>query len=381
MYLTLRICLSLIFLLIPLRALAQTSELPLNGIAIHSELGQEQFIAALYSNVLSDQTNILINGQALRMELKIVSPEGMTLRRFSRMWIEGMSVNNDPDLLTVQADNMVLFDSLFKGRLVRGDNIVFSHQLTRGVDISLNGVMLGNIPSGEFFTMLLRTWIGRVPLSTDFKNAILQAGHIDTKLEMRFDAIHFTPTRSQTIAQWVKTKPASTSSSSKKADADSATLVSTSSNANSSHALLNTTTASSISSKVNVVAISSAQEESQPLTQTTTDDEDEKPLLTAQTLLVRQFYISALLKKIRANTKYPTRANELGQGGNLRITLVVDRNGKITHSQFVQGSQYSLLNQAVLEAIKQSTPLPPMPEELTGSSFEFTVPINFVPVK
>ena len=54
----------------------------LNGLAIHQELGKEQFIGALYSETLSNDPETLINNKLpMRMELKIVAPEGLTTRR------------------------------------------------------------------------------------------------------------------------------------------------------------------------------------------------------------------------------------------------------------------------------------------------------------
>ena len=86
----------------------------LNGIGVHQELGQEVFIGALYSESLSNDAETLMNtAQPMRMELKIVAPDGLTTRRFSRMWIEGMAVNSKADVLTAQANNMVKFDGLF----------------------------------------------------------------------------------------------------------------------------------------------------------------------------------------------------------------------------------------------------------------------------
>lgn len=389
MHLTFRICLGFIVLLISLYSLAQTSESPpLNGIAIHSEFGKELFIGALYSSTSNNKAELSNNSSSMRMELKIIAAEGMTIRRFSRMWIEGMSINNDPVLLTSQADNMVMFDSLFKGRLVQNDHIVFNYEPTKGVDISLNDITLGNISSDDFFTMLLSTWVGKVPLSTDYKNGILKAGLVNADLKNRFDNIQPSPERSLEIANWIKTKPSAVIVDNKKSDSNSSS--STLPNETSKQAINSSaktienpvvTHASTKSVAINTQAKKeSITKQTTQTTQQTTEDDD-APALTAQTVLARQFYISSLLKKIRANTRYPTRANQLGQGGSLRIALVIDRQGNVMNTRFVQGSEYALLNQAVLDAIEKSTPLPAMPDTLEGRTFEFTVPINFVPVK
>ena len=195
------------FLITAFFSLAQAAEPLLNGVAIQAELGKEQFIGALYSNLLSDNIDVLTNGaQSMRMELKITMPEGMTTRRFSRMWIEGMAINNSPELLTAEAGNMVKFDGLFKGRLLQNDNIVFNYEQKKGVNVSVNNVLLGNIPSDNFFAMLLRTWAGKVPPSTDFKNGILKSGKVSAELKSRYENIKPTKERSAEIAAWSKSK-------------------------------------------------------------------------------------------------------------------------------------------------------------------------------
>jgi len=108
-----KLCIS--FLLASISLLSVAAEPQLNGMAVHIDLGKEQFIGALYATTLSDNPEkLLANNQPMRMELKIVAPEGITTRRFSRWWIEGMAINNSPALLTEQADNMVKFDAFLK---------------------------------------------------------------------------------------------------------------------------------------------------------------------------------------------------------------------------------------------------------------------------
>ena len=93
--------------------------------------------------------------------------------------------------------------------------------------------------------------------------------------------------------------------------------------------------------------------------------------------MARQFYVSDLLKKIRTNTRYPKRALERNQAGSVRISVVVNRTGNIIRTSLLEGSQYEQLNEAALEAINQSAPFPPIPETVSGNSFEFTVPTTF----
>ncbi len=138
MYLKHQISLYLSCVLMAICMCSKAAEPTLNGLAIHSELGKEQFIGALYSSIPGSDATTMANAPSLRMELKIVSPEGMTTRRFSRTWIEGMAINNTQAQLTDQADFMVKFDSMFKGRLMQNDHITFSYAQTKGVNIFVN---------------------------------------------------------------------------------------------------------------------------------------------------------------------------------------------------------------------------------------------------
>lgn len=347
-------------------AVSQTTDLQLNGIAIHSEFGKPQFMAALYSSSVNNNTESLSREAAIRMELKVLAPEGLPLRRFSRMWLEAISINSDAALLRAQADNMLLFDSLFKDRLQQKDSLVLNYQRGKGVAVSFNNITLGTIVDDIFFAMLLRTWIGSVPLSTDFKNAILAAGIVTVELKNRFEDMHPSAERSLATAQWLHSKPAAAIASSKKPGVNLAVKTAVQASAATPQAL------AKLPGKAEAAHSAVAVERHQTsITSPATVD-------AVQRLVARQLYISQLLKKIRANTRYPQRANERGQSDSLRIALAIDRQGNIISSSLVQESQYPQLNEAALAAIKKSTPLPPMPVTLTEPSFELTVPITFV---
>lgn len=195
-----RVLISIALLILPH---ASRAEPMLNGIGVHQELGREIFIGALFSESLSnDPGTLLRNQQPMRMELKIVSPEGITARRFSRLWIEGLAVNSKADALMAQADNTVAFDAMFKGRLVPNDYVKISHIPGKGVSVTLNDVLLGTIKDENFFSMLLATWIGSVPLSSDYRDSLLKVGDVDTALRTRFTTIIASAARVAEIRTW-----------------------------------------------------------------------------------------------------------------------------------------------------------------------------------
>ena len=80
--------------------------------------------------------------------------------------------------------------------------------LVKGVNITINDVLLGNIATDKFFSMLLRTWVGKVPLSSDYKDGILKNGNVSAELKSRFDKIKPSKERSTEVAGWSKIKSA-----------------------------------------------------------------------------------------------------------------------------------------------------------------------------
>lgn len=355
---------------------ATRAEPMLNGIGVHQELGREVFIGALYSESLSNDADTLINNtQAMRMDLKIVAPEGLTTRRFSRMWIEGMAVNNKADALTAQADNMVKFDGLFKGRFVKDDVISFTTGPGKGVNIAVNGVLLGNIKDNVFFSMLLSTWIGKIPLSSDYRDSLLKVGDVNAALRSRFDAIAPTAARTTEVKAWagpqveIKDTKVAEAASSKAPTTAKAGAAAVAANELAKPDAAATDKPATQAGKTAPVAAKPATKVS--------DEDDDGPALTAQSLLARQFYVSDAIKKIRGKTKYPQRAQDRAQAGSVRVSVVIDGQGNILSSSILESSKFDLLNKEALDAVKRSAPFPALPAEIGGGRFEFTVPIRW----
>jgi protein TonB len=363
----------------------------LNGIGTHQELGQEIFIGALFSESLSNNAETLINNlQPMRMELKISAPGGLTTRSFSTMWIEGMALNNASSALTAQADNMVKFDGLFKGRFQKDDVITFANIPGKGVDIAVNGVTLGNIKDNAFFSMLLSTWIGKIPLSSEYRESLLKVGDVNSELRRRFDSVGPTASRVADIKAWsqpevpekdvktvavavpketvpLKTEPTTIA----KVDLPKLEVPVIEKPALSIPAPVTRAAASASASTVAAkpaTAVPTPKEE---------DEEDAAPALTAQSLLARQFYVSDAIKKIRGKTRYPQRALDRGQAGSVRVAIVIDRQGNILNTNMLEMSQFEILNKEAQDAIKRSAPFMALPPEIPGARFEFSVPIRW----
>lgn len=386
-------------------------ELTLNGLASYEQLRKEYYIAALYLETFSQDSGSIMNYSGMkRMELRIVIDE-WSPRRFAQHWNQAILINNDAEVQEKHADQILAFTSIPHESLIKGDRITIDLHPDSGTTVKINGSKVFNTASVEFFDVLLNTWIGSRPPSSDFKRDILtlptdQAG---TELLTRYDALEPDKARKKQVATWLK--PAKSSSKGKKAAAGTAVAATASS---SSSAVASTTTVTARSSS----SPSKPKTSSAPApTKTTTKIEAPKPevevavekpklppapkaepkpvakakpkkaapaaaaaaakpKLTEQEKLLKA-YRSNVLKLTYLNTQYPKRSMDLKQQGLVVLKIRISRKGKLLDILEEKSTDHSLLNKAARKAVNKSTPYPEVPDNLEGKDFEFTLPFNF----
>lgn len=374
-----------------------SANIPLNGLSVHQDLGKEQFIAGLYSdNLTTDADSILSSSSPAAMELRVVAKR-LSRRRFNRMWIEGSSINNPGSVLTAQADNMVKFTGLFKKKLVAGDHVRIERNAAGGTDITVNEVQLGSIADPEFFPVLLRTWVGRVPLSSSFRSDLLADGNFDQDLYARYNATNPSEARNDEVLAWKADSTdaalaagatagaaaiaAPTISKPKAAPAISKPKETQIAKVDAPVIAAPTIAAPTLNQAEPIEEPAPTPEPQKPQAAPIEDedeDEDDYTPMTAESLLARQIYISTLLRYTQVQIKkYPSKALRKGQEGSVRMSVNINRSGDVQDYYLVEGTDYSSLNKAVEKAIKKADPYPPMPVNITGDSFSFPVVVNF----
>lgn len=387
---------SLSFIGLSLIAPALWADSLLNGLAIHKELNKEQFIGALYSDTLSnDASGLMASTGAKRMELKVVAKR-LSARRLNSMWIEGMAINNPTSLLADQAQSMVAFTALVKRSLRAGD-VLSIRGSDNSTTVTLNDIELGTIESEQFFDMVMRTWIGNVPLSSDFRDAILTNGSVDTELLARYEAITPTEARRQAIAKWLKpAAPAAELAAIKPAAPKP--VITAAPEAPSiapppvieqpiiaaapaiAAAPVEATAPAEPAPTQAPVEVAAIVDDEELLDDEFLDEdeyEEDAPVLTAESLLNRQLYHSQLLKWTYKYIRYPKRAVSRGHEGSVRVAVVIDREGNVKNVSEVESSKYSTLNKEALGAVNRAVPFPVIPEGIEGEEFAFSLPIVF----
>ncbi|WGP00018.1 TonB family protein [Saccharophagus degradans] len=379
----------------------------LNGVATQSELGKEQFIAGLFTSTLaSEAKDVLVAQEDKRMQIRVTA-DRLSTRRFKRLWIEGMAINASSSELQKHAQHMADFSNMLKIKLMAGD--IFTIDRTGStVLISLNGAQLGQIPDPAFFDLLLRTWIGPVPLSSDFKQNMLVAGNVNSGLITRFESTRPTDERIAAVEDAVKARA-------KQAEAqedDSTPKVAVAKTdikpkieapvaiapppkiAAPSGALGESKTVSTpkpepakpkpqepepapkVEEKPKVAAITPPPPETL-LDEESLEDEEDDLDFTAESLLSQQLYIAKLKRWSSSKLKYPSRAASRGHEGNVRLSIVIDRSGKVKKVEVIEAAEYSSLTKEAQNAVERANPFPPMPEDVKGDTFLFTLPVVF----
>lgn len=381
--------------------------LQLNGMAIHTELGQEQFIAAIYADKPArDAREFILSNQNKAMELKIIE-DRIFSRRFKRMWIEGIAINSGQAELTAQAQNMADFNNILRVNLRAGDVLRFDRKVDTGLVVTINGIQLGTISDPAFFDLLVRTWIGPVPLSSTFKDALLSGPESAEPLRGRHTLIQ--PSRERITAIRAALEGASTEIASRPAQPVPAPTAPTAT-APPAPTVTPPATGPDVAAAPPSTPEPSAPtpaarpketpRPSEPVAVATppkprpsmgpglvseedlfsdsilTDDDGEEEV-TAASLLAEQLYISKITKWTGTYVKYPQMALRRNQEGTVRVTVTLARDGQVTNVEYMETSEHETLNRAARSAVEKASPYPAIPEEIKTDAFVFTVPVVF----
>ncbi len=366
----------------------------MNGIASYNRFGQEQFLVAVYSDrTQAEPAEILKSDANKALELRIVD-DRIFPRRFQRMWIEGLAINCSDSELEKHASNMADFSNMLNVQLRAGDLFRVERDSAAAVTVLLNGTRLGQINDASFFDLLLRSWIGSVPLSAELQESLRSKGDDLRALRDRFASIKPAAERVEAVAAAiaerdqvakaapaVKAKPvpakAPAPAPAVAVNADQETEAGTPADTAATR-VANTTPAPA------APAPATSRTQPEPVEVMTALDTDTVVLpasaetaVSAAGILMEQRYISQLTRWTQRFAKYPKRALRRNQEGTVQITVTVNRHGALTDVQLAEASKHEWLNDAAKEAVESASPFPPMPTDLVDDEFQFTVPVVF----
>lgn len=88
-------------------------------------------------------------------------------------------------------------------------------------------------------------------------------------------------------------------------------------------------------------------------------------------------YTIELRQLIEKNKTYPLIAKKLGHQGRVLVRFVLNASGEVQKSEIISGASSEVLNKAALDLIVKISGLKPFPEELSKSTWEFEIPIEY----
>jgi periplasmic protein TonB len=81
--------------------------------------------------------------------------------------------------------------------------------------------------------------------------------------------------------------------------------------------------------------------------------------------------------QVERHKGYPASARARHETGTAELAFTLDRTGKVVASRVVRTSGFAALDQETIDTVRRAAPFPPPPENLSGETFDFTVPIRF----
>lgn len=149
-----------------------TKKLVLNGAGIRTKFIFDIYIGALYleqkQNAAAD---IYPLTGAKRIHMHFLYDE-ISKEKLTNSWSEGFKNNHNEDELSKLQSRIDQFNAMFTA-VKKGDVINLDFQPEKGTTVIINKSTQGTVKGGDFYTALLKIWLGDQPADSDLKLAML----------------------------------------------------------------------------------------------------------------------------------------------------------------------------------------------------------------
>ncbi|MDO6564137.1 energy transducer TonB [Amphritea sp. 1_MG-2023] len=91
----------------------------------------------------------------------------------------------------------------------------------------------------------------------------------------------------------------------------------------------------------------------------------------------RQSYLTRVMARIARFKRYPRSARKDGVTGVVVVKFIIRKSGKVESSAIINSSGDSRLDQEAIDMLVRSSPFASIPDELSSSHLELTLPVEF----
>jgi long-chain acyl-CoA synthetase len=149
-------------------------ELVLNGAGVRTRLVFKIYVGALYLQQKRTAPEAILSDSAHK-RLALHMLRDVVAEQFFSALNDGLKANHTPDQLAKIEAQTREFEAIFRKvhNAKTGDVILLDYTPGLGTRITVNGEVKGVVAGEEFYTALLRIWLGEKPAETSLKKALL----------------------------------------------------------------------------------------------------------------------------------------------------------------------------------------------------------------
>lgn len=150
------------------------SDLVLNGAGIRTKVIFTIYVAALYVEKKTKSADeILAADGTRRVELHVLFK--LTAGEFMEAFNKAINANLTPEEYAPVAARLIHFSRAFRevGEVARGSVIVIDYLPSIGTVLTVNGKEVERIQGADFYSALLKIWLGKNPVQDSLKRAML----------------------------------------------------------------------------------------------------------------------------------------------------------------------------------------------------------------
>jgi Chalcone isomerase-like len=153
----------------------ESTELVLNGAGVRIKYFQKIYVAGLYLPKRANSENeILAMPGYKRLSMHFIYRE-VDKDKVVAAWNEGLENNQDPASLASLRQRLEAFNQYFD-TMHQGDEVLLDYYPDEGTKVTVKGEYKGAIAGEDFYKALIEVWIGRDPVDSDLKEALLGGG-------------------------------------------------------------------------------------------------------------------------------------------------------------------------------------------------------------
>ena len=150
----------------------QSTKLRLNGAGIRTKFIFDIYVGSLYLETKQESAKGVYEAQGeKRISMHFLYDE-VSKEKLVNGWNDGFENNNSEEQLAKIKNQIDQFNSLFV-TVKKGDIINLDFIPTTGTQVVINGKTMGLVEGDDFFTVLLKIWLGEEPADSDLKDAML----------------------------------------------------------------------------------------------------------------------------------------------------------------------------------------------------------------